>query len=214
MSKIISKGDTSSYDSWTIPAVDGKSVNGRKNIPSDNGQMTAKKLQEIQKQAFAEAYQKGYQQGVNAGKNEIATQIEHLQTLFNALAVPLQDMGTEVEDNVVNLCVAMLKQLVRRELKLDRGQIVAVVKDALQMLPVSARNIQIRLNPEDVYLVNSALAPSGETNNWQLIDDPVIQRGGCRVITENSRIDATVESQVAQIITKVFGDQRAGDKSK
>jgi len=43
----------------------------------------------------------------------------------------------------------MVRQLIRREVKLDPGQIVGVVREALGILPISARNIRVVLHPED-----------------------------------------------------------------
>ena len=88
------------------------------------------------------------------------------------------------------------------------------MRESLSALPVNARRIQIRLNPEDIALINDALGSPDqqEQTRWQLIDDPVISRGGCKIITETSRIDATVESRIAQLITQVFGGDRESDR--
>lgn len=170
--------------------------------------LSARQLEEIYKQAFQEAWNQGQQQGLEAGQQQIKEQVSLLHQLYNTLASPLQELDDTVESELVELVIVLLKQLVRRELKLEPGQVVAVVKDALRALPMSSRNIQVRLNPEDLRLVQDALGAPGENQHWQLVDDPVISRGGCKVVTSTSQIDSSVESQVAILIAQVFGDQR------
>ena len=42
---------------------------------------------------------------------------------------------------------------------------------------------------------------------------PLVARGGCVVETETSRIDATVESRIAAIASKMFGGERESDRA-
>jgi flagellar biosynthesis/type III secretory pathway protein FliH len=37
----------------------------------------------------------------------------------------------------------------------------------------------------------------------------VLERGGCRVVTEDSQVDARVETLIGGVIANVMGDQRA-----
>ena len=44
---------------------------------------------------------------------------------------------------------------------------------------------------------------------WTLSEDPVIARGGCRISSEYSSIDATVEARLGAAIAAALGDERA-----
>ncbi|MGB1702877.1 MAG: FliH/SctL family protein, partial [Cycloclasticus sp.] len=77
------------------------------------------------------------------------------------------------------------KQLIRRELKAGAGQVVGVVQEALTALPSSSQNIKLFLHPEDAELVKSALSLEDEAR-WEVVEDPVVTRGGCRVETDVS----------------------------
>ena len=72
-------------------------------------------------------------------------------------------------------------------------------------------NIQIRLHPEDVKLVTSVMSLSSDDGHWKIMEDPIISRGGCKVNTETSQMDVTVESRVNTLISKVFGGLRESD---
>ncbi len=127
-----------------------------------------------------------------------------MQSLVN----PYEEFDERVENEITSLAIQMSKQLIRRELKADAGQVVGVVKEALTALPSSSQNIKLFLHPEDAELVKSALSLEDEAR-WEVVEDPVITRGGCRVETDVSTIDATIENRLLAIIAQALGDERA-----
>ena len=43
---------------------------------------------------------------------------------------------------------------------------------------------------------------------WVTIEDPLITKGGCRVTTDNSSIDASAEARLKSVISQITGDER------
>ena len=41
---------------------------------------------------------------------------------------------------------------------------------------------------------------------WQLVADDAIQLGGCKLVTENSRVDFTISSRLTAIIEDAFDE--------
>ena len=99
-------------------------------------------------------------------------------------------------------------QIIRREIKTDPGQVIAAVREAISILPLASQQISLHLQPEDAELVRSALALDEMSPAWKIIEEPLLTRGGCQVVTETSTIDATVENRTAAVIASVLGDQR------
>ena len=77
---------------------------------------------------------------------------------------------------------------------------------------MATRHVRIFLHPEDAELVKENLA-IGESKDrrWEIVEDPVLTRGGCRVVTEVSQIDSTIEHRLNAIISEVLGSERTGD---
>ncbi|ORU94103.1 MAG: flagellar assembly protein FliH [Cycloclasticus sp. symbiont of Bathymodiolus heckerae] len=175
---------------------------------------TAGDLEKLQRQTIDEAAKKGYDDGFAKGlktsEAQIAQKVRSLESVIQSLASPFEEFDERVENEIASLAIQISKQLIRRELKVDSGQVVGVVKEALAALPSSSQNIQLFLHPEDAVLVKSALSldGAGETR-WQIIEDPVVTRGGCRVATDASTIDATIENRLAAIIAQALGDERS-----
>lgn len=231
LSKEFSRHELDSLLRWDLPQVADNS--GRCSMQSDghNGRsttmLTVEEIERMQQQAgdeaaergWKEGYEKGlrlgksqgYEQGYEKGQDEIRGRINELIGLLGTLNEPLRHLDEQVEQELVLLAMAATKQLVRRELKTDPGQVVAVVREAMQILPVASRNIHLYLHPEDAELVRSVLTVDDMTPNWGLSEDPLLTRGGCRIETDTSRIDATVEKRLAAVIATVLGDERSQD---
>lgn len=159
-----------------------------------------------------EGHRLGRQEGLSDGRAELRDEADHFRQLMLALARPLEQVDEKVERLLVMLAMTVARQLVRRELKTEPGQVVAAVREAVSALPNASRAIQVHLHPEDAALVRAALDLNSNTAGpWEIVEDPVLTRGGCRVAAEDSHIDATVENRLAVTIAKVLGGERRGD---
>ena len=188
-----------STEKWDAPLFEG--------MP-DGGYLTASHLEDLQKQAYDEAYSEGYAAGLEAGEADLKQRTERLDQLLASLARPYELLDESVEKSLVDLAITIAKQLFRRELRIDPAHIIGVVREAIQLLPGSSRDVRIKLHPEDMALVAELLAkPEGE-RAWSMEEDPLIDRGGCRVVTENSQIDAQVDKRFEAVVTSIVGDER------
>ncbi|MDA8362268.1 MAG: flagellar assembly protein FliH [Gammaproteobacteria bacterium] len=200
-SRIISGDELSAYQRWELPAVEGT-------LGKNPNVLTAKQIEQIQKQA----YEEGFAQGRQDGKAQVVAQAGRLAKLIGLLNEPLADLDQQVEHELVQLAMVIARALVRRELRSDPGAVVAVVREAMSVLPVAARHVSVHLHPEDAALVRGALAlPEGE-RAWRIVEDPVLARGDCKVHTENSQIDASIESRLTSIVTAILGGERHDDR--
>lgn len=184
---------------WEVPAIDGS--DGR-------GFLTAGRLQELQKDAYDEAYQAGLNAGRKAGEDEISKYVLRFEQLLHALARPFDELDDSVEKQLVELSMAVVKQLFRREINIEPGHVIGVVREAIQLLPTASRNIIIHLHPEDAKLVRESLSSTDGERAWDIAEDPLINRGGCKVSTDNSRIDAQADARLQAVINKITGDER------
>ncbi|MGH8314622.1 MAG: FliH/SctL family protein, partial [Steroidobacterales bacterium] len=53
------------------------------------------------------------------------------------------------------------------------------------------------------------LAPTESERAWQIVEDPVMARGGCEVVSATSRVDARIETRLAAILSELLGSERA-----
>lgn len=184
---------------WDVPSIDGS---------SDSGYLTAGRLEALQKEAHDEAFRRGYDEGLAAGREELARRTVRLDELLGALARPFEELDETLEKQVVKLSMSVVKQLFRRELREEPGHVVGVVREALQMLPAASRDISVTLHPDDAALVRDTLSPTEGARAWSIVEDPLVARGGCKVTTPDSEIDARAESRLNALIASIAGDER------
>ena len=213
MSKIINCEISEDCKPWHAPDLDvtNDSCYDYKKSASVNAVRHEQQRKEHQ-QSYESSYAKGYMEGLDKGQREIREQVGNLHSILAALAVPLSDIDTHVVDELVQLSMAVVKQMVRRELKISPGEVVAVVREALSLLPSAAEDIRLELHPDDAKIIRDTLAHAESNPGWRIVEDGLITRGGCRVLTSKSRIDATVEKRMNAVIAEVMGGERKMDR--
>jgi flagellar assembly protein FliH len=206
----------SNIERWSMPQVEGRVV-GR---PIDERKAAAA-AEAIARVAREQSEQRGYEAGMAKAQAEMQGKLAELDArikrfdgVLSFLAQPLQELDEEVEKSLLQLALSVGKQLARRELRLDPSQVIAIIRESLQDLPASAREPRVHLHPEDAAVVRERLTePAGEERAWKLVEDPTMSRGGCVVRTENSQIDARLESRIGTVIANALGDERAEERS-
>ena len=221
-SKLIRDGELSAYERWELPHVDDPQKEAQKKEKAREEEveaqaLTAEQIEEIQKEAYAEAYASGYEKGREEGyaewQRETQAAVQRLDQVFRSLAGPLEDVDEAVELELTELAVAIGRQLIRRELRTSPEEVVGVVREALGALPSAAQGIRVFLHPEDAKLVREALpVEEGEEAHWRIVEEPTLSRGGCRVESDNSGIDATVEKRLNAVVAELLGGERKSDR--
>ena len=223
-----SSSELASLSVWDMPDVSVKSesvalAEGQNFDPLPMSILTVDEIEAMQKQAYDEAFAQGKKDGYSQGFNEGSRQgyeenVQMLQKkatefagLLESLSQPFKDLDTEVEKELVKLAVGIATQIIRREIKLDPGQVIAAVREAIKVLPLSSQKISLYLHHEDAELVRSALSLDEMSPAWRIVEDPLITRGGCKVNTEISHIDATIENRLTAVITTILGGEREHD---
>ncbi len=172
---------------------------------------SAAELEALQQQAWDEAYASGLEAGRGAGRAEVEREAARLAQLVQAMASPLEDIDERVEDELTHLALAVARQILRRELSIEPAHVIAAVREALAELPSSSRDVRVLLNPDDAQLVREALSQPSGAGRWEIVEDPVIEHGGCRVLSENTTVDASLEARIRAVATRVLGGERDGD---
>ena len=132
--------------------------------------------------------------------------------MISLLNRPLASVGAEVEEQLVALAMAVARQVVRRELRLYSDEIVPIVREALTHLPANHRNLRISLHPSDVPLVRAAFGTEEGEAGLRLMEDATLTPGGCRVETDASYVDATVEQRMERVLAHLLEGQENGEK--
>jgi flagellar assembly protein FliH len=192
---------------WELPPIDGPLVTRRRGDAD---------LDVIEREAWDKGYADGREAGLAAARQamqsaqtEVDRRVQQLGSILDFLARPIADVDDQVQRQLALLAGAIARQVVRREIRLQPDDIIGVIRDTVGLLPVTAREVRVHLNPEDATLVRSRLADVASERAWSITEDPILPRGGCRVTSENSTIDAQVDQRLGAAIAAVLGDERS-----
>jgi flagellar assembly protein FliH len=144
-------------------------------------------------------YQDGYRDGLTALEQfkqsfaaQMTAQIGQLTHSYGSeLDALQQDMARALAVSATHLA----RQIVRSELS-ARPELVAIVaQEALDTLLMSARQITVRVHPDDHPLVAQGAAEVLAARGARLLGDTSIARGGCLVESDIGVIDASVAAR-------------------
>lgn len=164
---------------------------------------TVEEIEALQKQAYEEAKKSGYADGLKQGLDELKQKASKLQSVLNFMQHPLQELDSEVEHQLAELAIVLAKQLLKKECSTDAQHIHNLVHESLDYLPVKARDVRVRLSPDDIALMNQA---EFNTNDqvWSCVSDNSVKAGGCIIESDTSHIDASVETRIQQLFEQLI----------
>jgi len=156
-----------------------------------------------------EAYEKGFEQGQKDGlaleERQMKEKAGQLEKLMDALAGLKEEIYRDTEEEIVRLCMAIARKILRSELKKGSYDIGGTIRAAMRYL-VDTSRVQIRISPEDMEEVSGlipALASDTKAGRIQILEDHAIQRGGCILQTGFGNVNATVEDQIALVENEI-----------
>ena len=175
---------------------------------------TLEEVEAIRQDAYNEGFSAGEKDGFHAGQLKarqeaevaLAAKLEQLEQLMSHLLEPIANQDQALEQGMVELVREMTRQVIQRELSIDSSQLRHVLREALKLLPMGAENIRIHVNPQDFEQVKALRERHEET--WRILEDESLLPGGCRVESEHSRIDASIETRMSQIFQQLAEQQR------
>jgi flagellar assembly protein FliH len=204
------------YERWEVPRMVSVS-----DIEAENtNPLTVEALEAVQQAAqeegfklgYDEGYQQGHEAGLKAGEADILQQAQHWQSLIESLNSPLKAVDTQVEQDLLSMLSLLARQMIYQEIRQRPELVLTAVREALAVLPVSDRQLKVYLNPEDMELVKTGLKLDEDTG-WQWYEDPLVSRGGVKLVTADTTIDATVETRLNNLISRLLSQENNYESS-
>lgn len=176
--------------------------------------LTLEEVEAIRQEAYNEGFSTGEKDGFHSGqlkaKQEadaaLAVKVASLETLMSHLFEPIAEQDKQIEAALMKVVSQVVREVVRRELQMDSTHVAGFLREALKLLPAGAQNLRIHVNPQDFDTIKALRERHEES--WRILEDTELMPGGCRIETDHSRIDATVETRLEQALDQLFEQQR------
>ncbi|MDP9525141.1 flagellar assembly protein FliH [Pseudomonas protegens] len=220
-SELIRARDVEGFDVWALPSFDPEPPEPEpepeeipeeiEEVPLDEVQpLTLEELESIRQEAYNEGFATGEKEGFHSttlkvrqeAEVALVAKLQALEQLMVNLFEPIAEQDTQIEKTLVELVKHVTREVIQRELAMDSSQIEHVMREALKLLPLGVDNVRLYVNPQDFEQVKSLRERHEES--WRIVEDEALLPGGCRVETEHSRIDASVETRITQAMDQLF----------
>lgn len=162
-----------------------------------------------QAEALREAARvEGHAEGLAAGREQAAREIARLRELAGALGEAVEGFQQALAVEVMDLAVAVARQVLREAVAVDPAVVLPVIREAVASLPHGHPALRLHVNPVVAATVGEALGDARLPGDWQVVADATIEPGGCRIETASGEIDATMPARWRAVVAALGSTAR------
>jgi flagellar assembly protein FliH len=203
----IPKEQLTAYERWELPQFDTAQQGRSHFTPGGSSRRgvvlpTASQLEQLQQQAHDEGYQAGYAAGAQAAAQEA----QRMAGLVQSMELALQQLDQQVAQELLGVALEVSRQMLQHALKVNPELILGVINAAISNLPHFNQGAHLVMHPDDAALVRDKMGEQLAHSGWKIFEDARIERGGLRVETAHSQIDATLATRWQHITTALGAD--------
>lgn len=157
------------------------------------------------------AWQNGNQAGLKQAQNQMLSQVqiltEQMKSMLNSLSIQAESIIEYHEQEILKLVIKIARKIIDTEVSLNPEIVLNVLKNSLNFLN-EKEEIKVLVNSNDWTIVKDNLKKLSLTidlpENIEIISNPNIAQGGCRIDFKAGSIDADLETQFAEIQRKLL----------
>jgi flagellar assembly protein FliH len=167
---------------------------------------TAQLNEQAYQRGLADGREKGMIDAENTWHTLAEKKIEPLLISLQEMLLQLNNIRKEtyqkIEKEVVELALAIAKQVICQEITIDRDIVVCVAREALAKVEDPGK-VKIKMNPSDLKFIKETRSQLSNLieniENVTLEAAENIQSGGCIIETDLGEIDARIEKQLQAV---------------
>lgn len=156
----------------------------------------------LKAEAWGEGFQQGYDEGRRLAAEEQKDTTIRLGALLHDIVADNEGFVRGMENDIVELVLAVAEKVVGREARTDPAIIVSVVRSALNEIH-DASEVRIRAHPDDVAILEprwQEMLPRRVAERSELLADELVERGGVVVETQIGYVDSQIKTRLQQVI--------------
>jgi flagellar assembly protein FliH len=162
-------------------------------------------IEALQKKSF----QAGVDRGRKQAESEFGSSVRALELACEQLSSIRETILKNSKEEIFDLVIALSEKIIRHSVTEQDRTIIDTVEEALGQA-VRSSEFYIYLNPDDVAVIKERsvdfIASLNGLDNIVVKQDQAIERGGCRIESENCTVDATIGSQLAIVSERIRAD--------
>lgn len=206
MSGFIPKEKLTAYQRWELAAFDEAeqaAANAEATAPPEDEPAIALPTAEEIERIHGEAQASGYAAGLEEGRAEARAEAARIAALHDHLRSQLQEMDQVISEQLLAVAIEIAGQVLRKSLRVKPELLLPVVREAITTLPLHHGHPTLFLNPDDASLIRQHMGDQLNHNGWRIFEDVTIDRGGCRIESGASEVDATLQTRWRRVLDAI-----------
>ena len=208
---VIPKEQQTAFERWELASFDPQPA---EKTP-DNTLATLAEIENLRLKARDEGYTQGHEAGYaegyaksyTAGIQQAQLDSAQIHALLQNLQEALNQVDEHLAQSLLNLSLEIGRKMTGEVLRVNPEIILKIVNDAINVLPHFNQNAHLILHPDDAELVKKQMGDQLAHSGWKIFTDIRIQRGGCRVETAHSQVDASTEARWKRVVEAIGLDK-------
>lgn len=161
----------------------------------------------LQEESRKSGFDKGHDEGYEKGKAEVERLIERMHKILEAVMQRREEILQDTESQIVELVILMSRKVIKILSENQKNVIMANTLAALKKVRTRG-NVTLRVNLEDVKLatanIEEFIKHVENIEGITVLEDSVVEKGGCIVETDFGQIDARISSQLTELENKIL----------
>lgn len=173
---------------------------------------------------FEAGFRKGYESGAAKGREDafqkalsvFQREQASVCSLFEQTIADFEqrkrDLFIDAEQDLIRFAVQVTQRLTGYVGQINREAVLVNLREALRHVEFKT-NLEIHASAADAETLERFAGELGErlgeSQHVSVVVDPAMAAGGCRVVTPELEVDATLETRLAEIAALLIGDAEA-----
>ncbi|MEO3991874.1 flagellar assembly protein FliH [Pseudocitrobacter cyperus] len=137
----------------------------------------------------------GMKQGIEQARQEQQALLRQAGEWVSHFRLALENLEGLIPGRLVQLSLTAVQQLYGSPVATDNHTLVTQIRTLLKQEPLLHGAIQLYVSPGEYEAIEQALGETLRAMNWELHQDPQLAAGGCRAVSPDVEVDASMETR-------------------
>ncbi|HOV80433.1 MAG TPA: FliH/SctL family protein [Bacillota bacterium] len=202
-------------ESWAVAQAE-EIVNRARSTADEIIRQVRLEAEKIKQEAYEKGFAEGRGEGAEKGYREGMEQAREEADLIRGQAREVLDQAEqfrrrtmeEMGQEIIDLAREIAERLLSAQLTLDPEIVVNIAAESIRLVS-DRRNVILYISPDEQALFESkkdelrGILPAGA--KLTVVVDRAIRPGGCKVETEQGKVDATMEKRMEELFKALYG---------
>ncbi|MDB5879421.1 MAG: hypothetical protein JWQ41_2835 [Variovorax sp.] len=199
--------DIAGYSAWQFGNVDPNAIQN----DMSGGTTDPEALREAHARGLAEGHAAGREEAFAEAQAQMTTYFathgqetaQRLASLLVKAEAGLADAQQDIARGTLEIACALARQVLRREMALDKTALVPVVREAIGMLQTDGKSACVRLAAPDFEALDAHLRAEFAGQPVTVVTDAGILPGDCRIDSAGAVVDGGVATRWSRAVASL-----------